>query len=123
MTRRRLVVISLSALVAVGLAWVAGSYIYTRIFWPRSIQHSLLGTQVVGYTDLVKYSDGRSIFSEGFIRWKYVLRGNGKIDPSVCRRFVAQGCSFGMSHDLREGITLEIEVTDGRKIEITEIWF
>jgi hypothetical protein len=122
MTRRRLVVISLSAVVAVGLAWAAGSYIHTRIFWPGSIQHSLLGTQVVDYADLVTYSDDRTIFGEGFLKWRYVIRGDERIDPRLCRRFAAQGCSFGISRALNEGVTLEIEVIDGQQVEITEIW-
>jgi hypothetical protein len=122
MRRRRIFVVVPLAVIAVALVWVAGSYAYTRVFWPRSIQRSLIGKQVIGYADLTAFSDERGPFGEGFLRWTYANHNKIIMDPGICRRFVRQGCSFNISRKLDEGVAISIEVHDGRGVTINEIW-
>ena len=119
---RRSIAIALGLAAAVGMIWVGWSYAYTRVFWPRSIQHTLLGEQIANYADLRNFSDERGPFGEGFLRWTYNGRRHRLVEVSVCRRFAKKGCSFVLSRELGEGVTVTIEVRDGRELTISEFW-
>jgi hypothetical protein len=122
MKRTRLIVVSLAIIAALGLVWFGSSYAYTRVFWPRSIQQTLIGRQIAGYADLADFSDERGPFGEGFLRWRYKSFNQRMVDDSVCRRFVQRGCSFGISRKINDGVTITVEVRDGRQVTINEIW-
>lgn len=119
--KRRSLIAVLAAILLLGAALWGWNWHYRRDVWPKEIQASVLGAQVVGPDELAS-SEGFSAYGEGAFRWTYRIGTKDLMAlAEYCNGQELETCRFTKSKRLNDGVVQSVTYSDG-VLTIEEIW-
>lgn len=118
---QRLLIVALAGIVLVGAALWGWNWQYRRYAWPKEIQTSVLGVQVVGSDELMS-SEGFSAYGEGMFRWMYRVSPEDFIPlAQYCNGQEVSACQFTRTKRLSDGVVQSVTYAEG-VLTVEELW-